>query len=175
MVLDLVIDGRLVDIVGEGFDAGVRLAEAVPQDMVAVPFGGDVRFIAIAAPAYVEKFGRPATPEDLGRHRCILQRLPSGKPYRWEFSRGAREVAIKVPGSLSLNDSGLMVDAAIQGLGIAYVPESFAREALADGRLLELLEDWSPPAPGLCLYYASRRNVPPTLRAFITAVRDAKR
>lgn len=175
VLLDLLIDGRLVDIVAEGFDAGVRLAEAVPQDMVAIPFGGDVRFIAVAAPVYVERSGRPLTPSDLQRHRCILQRLPSGKPYRWELSRGAKNVAIKVEGSLCLNDSALMVEAAVQGMGIAYVPESFARQALADGQLVELLEDWTPPAPGLCLYYASHRNVPTVLRSFIKVLREANR
>ncbi|RXR05936.1 LysR family transcriptional regulator [Pseudoxanthomonas composti] len=170
--LDLVSEGRLVDIVAEGFDAGVRLAEAVPKDMVSVPFGGALRFIAVAAPDYVAAHGRPATPEALKEHRCIRQRLPSGKHYRWEFAKGRREVAIDVPGTLLLDNSDLMVDAAIQGLGIAYVPEPFARAALDQGRLVLLLEDWSPADPGLCLYYASWRQVPPPLRAFIALLRE---
>jgi len=170
--LDLVSEGRLVDIVAEGFDAGVRLAEAVPKDMVSVPFGGALRFIAVAAPDYVAGHGRPATPEALKEHRCIRQRLPSGKHYRWEFAKGRREVAIDVPGTLLLDNSDLMVDAAIQGLGIAYVPEPFARAALDQGRLVLLLEDWSPADPGLCLYYASWRQVPPPLRAFIALLRE---
>jgi DNA-binding transcriptional LysR family regulator len=171
--LDLVSEGRLVDIVAEGFDAGVRLAEAVPKDMVSVPFGGALRFIAVAAPAYVAANGRPATPDALLEHRCIRQRLPSGKHYRWEFAKGRREVAIDAPGALLLDNSDLMVDAAIQGLGIAFVPEPFARAALDDGRLVLLLEDWSPADTGLCLYYASWRQVPPPLRAFIAVLREA--
>lgn len=172
VLLDLVAEGRLVDIVAEGFDAGVRLLESVPQDMVAIPFGGEARFIAIAAPAYVELFGRPATPHDLQSHRCIRQRLPSGKLYRWEFSRDGQEIAVDVPGTFILDNNGLMVEAAVQGLGIAYVPEPYAREALADGRLQLLLPGWSPPFPGLCLYYASHRHVPPALKAFIAVVRE---
>ncbi|WP_240811599.1 LysR family transcriptional regulator [Brevundimonas sp. M20] len=173
--LDLVIEGRLVDIVAEGFDAGVRLAEAVPQDMIAVPFGGAQRFIAVASPAYLAAHGRPATPDDLKHHRCIRQRLPSGKLYRWEFERGQTAAAVEVDGTLGLDHSGLMVEAALEGVGIAFVPETFARAALAEGRLEILLAEWSPPFPGLCLYYAGRRHVPAALGAFIAAVRAAQR
>lgn len=172
VALDIVSEGRLVDIIAEGFDAGVRLAESVPKDMVAVPFGGAIRFIAVASPDYVGAAGAPASPEDLHAHRCIRQRLPSGKRYRWEFSKGRHEVAIDVPGALSLDDSALMVDAAINGLGIAFVPEPFARAALDEGRLELLLEDWSPPFDGLCLYYASWRHVPAPLKAFVAVVRE---
>ncbi|MDC7807126.1 LysR family transcriptional regulator [Luteimonas sp BLCC-B24] len=172
VALDLVTEGSLVDIVAEGFDAGVRLAEAVPRDMIAVPFGPEVRFVAVAAPAYLAAAGVPATPHALMEHSCIRQRLPSGKRYRWEFENGAAQLALDVPGSLSLDDSELMVEAAIDGLGIAYVPDSFARAALDDGRLVQLLVDWSPPWPGLCLYYASHRQVPGPLRAFIAVLRE---
>jgi len=171
--LDLVVEGQLVDIVGEGFDAGVRLAESVPKDMVSVPFGHDVRFVAVAAPDYVEAFGAPVTPADLRSHRCIRQRLSSGKRYRWEFEKGTQQLALDVPGMLSLDDNDLMVEAATDGLGIAYVPESFARPALDSGALVQLLEDWTPASPGLCLYYASYRHVPAPLKAFIAIVREA--
>jgi DNA-binding transcriptional LysR family regulator len=174
--LDLLTEGRLVDIVAEGFDAGVRLLEAVPQDMVAVPFGGDTRFIAVAAPSYVARRGEPVVPYDLHRHQCIRQRLPSGKAYRWEFARDGEDILIDAPGSLTLDNSGLMTDAAIDGLGIAFVPEPYARAALEDGRLAILLSDWSPQLPGLCLYYARNRQTPAALRAFIDVLRscDAK-
>ena len=171
--LDLVSEGRLVDIVAEGFDAGVRLREAVPQDMIAVPFGGEVRFLAVAAPAYLSHYGEPGAPEDLRHHRCIRQRLPSGKPYRWEFARGSDKLAIDVPGVLTLDHNGLMVEAAMEGLGIAFVPEPWARPALQDGRLFAVLEDWSPLLPGLCLYYPGGHHVPPALRAFIDELRSA--
>ncbi len=173
VTLDIVAENRLVDIVAEGFDAGVRLREAVPQDMIAIAFGGAVRFLAIASPDYLSRHGVPATPDDLRHHRCIRQRLPSGRPYRWEFARGSDAIAIDVPGALTLNHNALMVDAAIDGLGIAFVPEQAAREALRDGRLRAVLKDWSPPGPGLCLYYSGRRHVPPALRVFIDALRSA--
>ncbi len=173
VALDLVSDNRLIDIVAAGFDAGVRLREAVPQDMIAVPFAGDVRFLAVAAPAYLARHGAPATPDDLLRHRCIRQLLPSGKPYRWEFARGSDEIAMEVPGALTLDHNGLMADAAADGLGIAFVPEPAARSALRGGRLRAVLEDWSPAMPGLCLYYPGHRHVPPALRAFIDALRAA--
>ena len=172
IMLDLVTEGRLIDIVAEGFDAGVRLMEAVPQDMVAVPFGGATRFVAVASPGYVAQHGSPAVPEDLKRHRCIRQRLPSGKLYRWEFSKAGQEIAIDVPGALSLDNSRLMVEAAVAGLGIAFVPQPFVQEALANGDLQMLLDDWSPPIQGLCLYYAGHRNVPEQLKSFIAIVRE---
>lgn len=170
--LDLVSEGRLVDIVEQGFDAGVRLGEAVPQDMIAVKLGGDMRFLAVASPDYLNRFGTPSVPDDLHKHRCIRQRLPSGKRYRWEFERRGQEVAIDVPGTLTLDDNDLMVEAAADGLGIAFVPELVARDRLASGRLVALLEAWSPPYPGLVLYYPGHRYVPVALRAFIDLLKE---
>ncbi len=175
VALDLVTDGRLVDVVAEGFDAGVRLCEAMPKDMVAVPSGGPVRFLAVASPSYLAGIARPETPDDLHRHRCIRQRLPSGRPYHWEFARGRREVTVDVPGALTLDSNRLMVDAAAAGLGVAFVPEPEAATALAAGSPVALLEPWSPPLPGLCLYYPGHRRVPPPLRALVDAVRTADR
>lgn len=169
--LELLTDGKLIDIVAGGYDAGVRLLEAVPQDMVAVPFGGNTRFVAVAAPAYVLEYGSPGHPQDLQRHRCIRQRLPSGKAYHWEFARGEEEFAINVPGGVTLDNNTLMVEAAISGLGIAFVPEPYALAAINEQRLVLLLADWSPPSPGLCLYYSRNRQTPPALRAFIEAIR----
>jgi DNA-binding transcriptional LysR family regulator len=171
--LDLVSEGRLVDIVAEGFDAGVRLGEAVPQDMIAVRIGGDARFLAVASPAYLAGHGAPLTPDDLRHHACIRQRLPSGKRYRWEFSRRGEELSIDAPGALTLDDSDLMVQAAVDGLGIAYVPETFARKRLKSGALVVVLEDWCPPIPGLMLYYPGNRHVPSALRAFIDVLKEA--
>lgn len=175
VALDLVTRGELVDIVEEGFDAGVRLAESVPKDMVAVPFGDPIRFVAVASPGYLAAAGAPVAPADLMAHRCIRQRLPSGKRYRWEFERGDQAIAIDVPGALSLDDNDLMVEAAVAGQGIAFVPDLFARPALDAGRLVLVLDDWTPAAPGNCLYYASYRHVPAPLRAFIAVVRDTAR
>ncbi|WP_338661283.1 LysR family transcriptional regulator [Pararoseomonas sp. SCSIO 73927] len=171
--LDLVSEGRLVDIVEEGYDAGVRLAEAVPRDMIAVPLAGEVRFIAIASPAYLGGHPPVTTPDDLRQHSCIRQRLPSGKRYRWEFSRRGEDITIDVPGPLTLDDNDLMVQAAAAGLGIAYVPEAFARKRLRAGQLVTVLDDWCPPEPGLMLYYSGRRHVPAALRAFIDILKEA--
>lgn len=171
--LDLVAEGRLVDIVAQGFDAGIRLGEAVPQDMVAVRLGPDLRFLAVASPDYLAQHPAPQLPDGLAAHRCIRQRLPSGKRYRWEFSKRGQSVEMDVSGTLTLDNSQLMVEAAIGGLGMAYVPEPYARAALDDGRLVAVLEDWCPSIPGLCLYFPRNRHVPASLRAFVDAVRAA--
>ena len=173
--LDLVSEGRLVDIVEQGFDAGIRLLETVPKDMVAVKFGGDVRFIAVAAPSYLDGKASPHTPDDLYVHCCVRQRLPSGKRYRWEFSKRGAEVAIDVPGNLTLDDNDLLVQAAVDGRGIAYVPDYFARPFLASGQLVVVLDEWCPPTPGLALYYPRSRHVPSPLRAFIDLLREVER
>lgn len=172
MSIDLSAEGKLVDIVDQGFDAGVRLGESLPQDMVAVRLGDDVRFLAVAAPAYLE--GKPAltTPDDLRLHRCIRQRLPSGKRYRWEFRKHGQEVTVDVPGPLTLDSVGLMVEAAVEGLGIAYVPDMSARQDIDEGRLVTVLEDWCPVIAGLFLYYPGHRHVPAGLRLFIDMLKE---
>lgn len=170
--LDLVAEGRLVDIVEQGFDAGIRLGEALPQDMVAVRLGPDVRFLAVAAPGYLALHPAPQVPDDLAAHRCIRQRLPSGKRYRWEFTKHGQDVVIDVPGALTLDSSSLMVQAAQAGLGVAYVPESYARAAIDAKHLATVLEDWCPPMPGLFLYFPRNRHIPAGLRAFVDTLRE---
>jgi len=165
--LDLVAQGQLVDIVEHGFDAGVRLGEALPKDMVAVRLGPDMRFLAVASPDYLAANPAPATPDELAKHRCIRQRLPSGKRYRWEFCKRGQELALDVPGVLTLDNSQLMVEAAASGMGIAYVPEVYARPFIDAGSLIVVLEDWCPSIPGLHLYFPNNRHVPVGLRAFI--------
>lgn len=172
MALDLVTEGRLVDIVAEGFDAGIRLGEAVPQDMIAVRFGGETRFVTVASKAYLRKRPPPRTPDDLKDHSCIRLRLPSGKLYRWEFEKHGQELEIDVPGALTLDNVGLMIEAAIDGLGIAYVPIHSAQRHLDGGRLVGVLDDWCPPIPGVFLYYPGHRLVPPGLRAFIDVLKE---
>jgi len=167
MSLDLVTDGRLIDIVAEGFDAGVRLGEAVPQDMIAVRLGGDMRFVVVAAPAYLSAHPPPHTPDGLKGHACIRVRMPSGKLYRWEFEKHGQALTVDVSGPLTLDHNGLMADAAEAGLGIAYVPEQAVRLRIERGTLATVLDDWCPWIPGLCLYYPGHRHVPSGLRAFI--------
>lgn len=172
--LDLVTEGALVDIIERGFDAGVRLSDAVPRDMIAVPISAPVRFLAVASPDYLAQSSRIDTPEALRAHRCIRQRLPSGKRYRWEFAHDGNAVSIDVPGQLTLDNNTLMVEAAIDGLGIAYVPEPYAEAALREGKLATVLEDWCPPEPGLALYYSGHRHIPATLRAFIDLIKTVR-
>ena len=172
MRLDFSVDGRFVDIVAEGFDAGIRLAEAVPLDMIAVPFGGSLRFVAVASPDYLNLHPAPTIPDELRLHRCIRQRLPGGKLYQWEFEKSGEIQSVDVPGVLTLDHSGMMVEAAVAGMGIAYVPETAATQALQQGQLTTVLESWCPYAPGLCLYYPGRRHVPAGLRAFIDVLRE---
>jgi DNA-binding transcriptional LysR family regulator len=172
MRLDLVTEGRLVDIVAEGFDAGIRLAESVPKDMVAVALGGTDRFVAVAAPAYLKKRGVPRVPLDLLQHSCIRYRMRSGRIYHWEFERRDQAVDVDVPGQLTLDEDRLMLDAAIEGLGIAFVPERAANEAIASRKLSVVLDDWCPRFPGLCLYYPGHRQVPAGLRAFVDVLKE---
>jgi DNA-binding transcriptional LysR family regulator len=172
ITVDLVAEDRLVDIVAEGFDAGIRLGEAVPQDMVGVPLGGPSRFIAVASSDYLEAAGAPQTPDDLHHHRCIRHRLPSGRMFRWEFEKHGQTMFVDVPGALTLNNIGLMIDAAADGLGLAYVLEAAAAPSLAQGRLVTVLDDWCPSFGGLMLYYPGHRQVPSALRAFIDTARQ---
>lgn len=172
--LDIVSDGRLSDIVAGGFDAGIRLAEAVPQDMIAVSVLDQVRFAAIASPAYLAARGRPRVPQDLHRHDCIRFRFDSGAIYRWEFERRGVVERINVAGPLTLTDQPLMVDAAVDGIGIAFVSDHLAADALRAGRLERVLQDWCPPSPGLCLYYPGHRHVSAGLRALIDALSEQR-
>lgn len=174
VTLDLVAEGALIDIVDQGFDAGLRLHEAVPQDMIAIPLGEEMRFLAVASPAYLEGRTVPRSPADLARHQCIQFRLRSGRIFRWEFEKRGEEVAIGVPGTLILDSHGLMIEAAVAGMGIAYVPESVAQPHLGSGSVVTVLEDWCPYLPGLDLYYPGHRHVPPALRALIDTIKSLR-
>lgn len=171
MKLDIVTEGRLIDIVVEGFDAGIRLAEAVPQDMIAVPIGGGQRLIVVGSPDYLAAHPAPRTPADLMQHRCIRTRMPSGALYRWEFSRHNASMEVDVPGSLTLDDATLIHDAARAGMGLALLSVWNVAADLAAGTLVEVLADWTPPFGPLCLYYPGRRHIPAGLRALIDMIR----
>ncbi len=172
VTVDVVAEGKLVDIVSSGFDAGVRLVSMIPQDMIAMPLSTDFRYMCVASPAYLDRAGFPTTPEDLKRHRCVGHRLPSGKLYRWEFERGKAALIVEAPASFVLDDEDLMVDAAIAGLGIAYVPALAAGPALARGQVREVLAEWTQATEEVAVYYPNRRAVPLALRAFLDVVRE---
>lgn len=176
VTLEVVANDALVDIVAQGFDAGIRLAERLEGDMIAVPFGGDLRTVAVAAPAYLARHPAPVHPRDLAGHACIVTLAPSsGLPYRWEFENGGEALRIPVTGPLVSGDTRLRRTAALAGLGIGYFFEDDVRDDLAAGALVRLLTDWCPPFPGCYLYYPSRRHPPPPLRAFVDLVRDRAR
>ena len=171
VTVDLVVEGRLVDIVSAGFDAGVRLIETIPKDMIAVPFPDPIGFVCVASPAYLDHAGEPTTPDELQHHRCIGHRLPGGRLYRWEFERAGQELTVDVNGPVVLDDEELMAEAAAQGLGIAYVANWAADAALAEGRLRTVLPAWMHKPERAAVYYPGHRAVPPALRAFLDIVK----
>jgi DNA-binding transcriptional LysR family regulator len=172
MQLELTMEGRHIDIVAEGFDAGIRLAESVPQDMIAIPCGPDSRFIAVGAPAYFDRTSVPRSPTDLLAHECIRRRMPGGKLYRWEFEKRGEEIALDVSGRLTLDSDSLMVEAAAEGLGVAFVSDFWVADQLAAGTLRAVLGDWTPPFPGLRLYYPPHRHMTAGLRAFVDLLKQ---
>ena len=174
VVVDIVVEGELVDIVAGGFDAGLRLAGSIPADMIAVPIGRPLAFACVASPAYLDRFGVPATPEDLARHRCIGHRVPGGRLYRWEFARAGQALVVDPKGPVVLDDEELMVDAAVKGLGIAYVADWAAETALRAGLLRPVLAAWMHPPEAAAVYYPGHRAVPPALRAFLDIVWEAR-
>lgn len=171
--IDLCIENRPVDIIAEGFDAGVRMGYSVPQDMIAVRFDAEDRFLPLASPDYLARHGAPERPHDLYQHICIRNRLPNGKLYRWEFERNGEKVTIDAKGPLMLNHMQVMIEAAVDGLGIAYTLERAAREYIEGGRLIPILEEWCPAVEGISLYYSGHRQVPSCLRAFIDTMKAA--
>ncbi|HEX3422407.1 MAG TPA: LysR family transcriptional regulator [Sphingomicrobium sp.] len=170
--VDMVTEAAMVDIVGQGFDAGLRLEEFVPPDMIAVPITGPIRSIVVGSPAYFEERTRPKTPVDLAKHRCIRRRMGSGAIYRWEFEKRGEIITVDVPGQLTLDEEELMLQAALAGEGLAYLSDISTTNTIEAGLLLPVLEDWSPAYPGLCLYYPSRRNMSARLRALIDLIRQ---
>ena len=170
--IELAQDDGLVDIVAKGFDAGVRLHESVPEDMVAVPLGPPLRGLIVGAPSYLQRRGVPTHPHELAQHECVRFRFASGHLYKWQFERDGQELEVDVPGRLTLGDQHTILQAVIDGLGLAYVLEDSARPYLDDGRLVAVLEDWSEPFPGFVLYYPRQRQMSSALRAFVDMVRD---
>ncbi len=169
--VELVTDDGMIDIVRDGFDAGIRFGEHVAADMIAVPVGAPQPFVVVASPAYLAARGVPATPRALLEHACIGRRFPSGRQYAWEFGPAGEGVSIAVDGPLVFDDDELMLRAARDGAGYAYVYEADARADIAAGRLVCVLERCLPPAPRYFLYYPGRRQMPPMLRAFVDMVR----
>lgn len=170
--VELTTDNSLTDIVSGRFDAGVRLGEQVAKDMVAVRIGPDWRMLVVGSPDYFARNGRPATPHDLQHHRCINIRLPTlGGLYAWEFSRDGQDLRVRVEGQLTFNNLPARIDAAISGMGLAFVPEDTVADALAEGKLEAVLEPWCEPFQGYYLYYPSRKQHTQAFARLIEALR----
>jgi DNA-binding transcriptional LysR family regulator len=169
--VEVVDNDAITDVVSSGVDAGVRFGARLEADMVAIPIGPPMRSVVVATPGFYERHPVPQHPRDLTALPCIRHRFPSGVLYRWEFEREGFKLETQVDGPITLGDVGLMVSAALNGIGLAYVFEDMVSEYLTAGRLVQVLGDWCPPYPGLYLYYPSRRQVPAALRAFIEFIR----
>ena len=170
--LEVSIDNGLRNIVEDRFDAGVRLGENLDKDMIAVRIGPDWRLVVVGSPDYFSRHSVPLTPQDLVRHNCInLRQTSSGGLYAWEFARDGRELRVRVDGQLTFNTSYAEIDGAVAGYGLAYVPESLVAEHIAEGRLVQVLDDWSPMFTGFHLYHPSRRQMSPAFAVVVDALR----
>jgi DNA-binding transcriptional LysR family regulator len=174
--LDASIDDAIVDIVEQGFDAGIRMGEMIDREMIGVRVSEDFRMIVVGTPAYFAAHGKPKHPRDLPEHDCITYRQrASGVVYRWEFSENGKDFAVSVNGRVLVNDGDVMIDAALRGLGLAYVAESSVREYVRNKQLVRVLDSFCLPFPGLFLYYPSRVQVPLKLKALIDCLRLSAR
>jgi len=170
--IELNANDGFINIVEERFDAGVRLGESLDKDMIAVRISPDWRLIAVGSPAYFETHGLPQHPQELVSHNCINQRqIRSGGLYAWEFEKDGRELRVRVDGQLIFNSSRAQINAAVSGYGIAYLPENLVLDDLATGRLVQVLDEWSPFFQGYYLYYPSKRQNAPAFSVVINALR----
>jgi DNA-binding transcriptional LysR family regulator len=171
--LDISIDGSLVDIVSNGFDAGIRFGDLVERDMVGVKVGPPIFAHILASPEYLSLHGAPMHPRDLLDHACVcFRQVSTGQVERWAFAKDGDVLELAVNGRLIVNDSAALVQAALDGIGVIYMINGYIERFLDDGRLVRVLQDWSPPLPGFTLYYADRKRVPPKLRALIDFLRE---
>jgi DNA-binding transcriptional LysR family regulator len=175
ITLEVSADGTLRDIVRERFDAGIRIGARIDRDMIAMAVGGDLPSVVVASPGYLKTRPKPAKPPDLQAHNCIRIRFPSGAFKAWTFEKAGRKVEVDVDGTLIVNEEPLQRRAAVDGIGIAYTLAEFVEPDLREGRLVRLLEDWTPRLPGFYLYYPSRRQIPAPLQAFIDFLKKERR
>jgi DNA-binding transcriptional LysR family regulator len=170
--IEFIVDYGLSNIVADRYDAGVRSGEQVAKDMIAVRIGPDVRMAVVGAPSYFKTRPEPKKPQDLVAHNCINLRLPThGGLYAWEFERGSRELKVRVEGQLTCNGTAQLLNGALAGLGLAYVPEGMVEAHIAKGRLRRVLDDWCPPYSGYHLFYPSRRQSSAAFNLVVEALR----
>ncbi|SMG60820.1 LysR family transcriptional regulator [Paraburkholderia susongensis] len=172
--IDIVSESRMIDIVAEGFDAGIRLAESVPQDMIAVPLSHDIRMLVVATPEYLKRHGTPRHPRDLLKHQSIGMRMSHGGIYHWELERNGQKLQMDLPVRMALNELPAIKQAVLLGLGIGFITEWLITQELKSGALKPVLVPWCPSFGGLRLYYSSHRFVPARLRALINLIHELR-
>ncbi|MCP2138066.1 DNA-binding transcriptional LysR family regulator [Rhizobium sp. SLBN-94] len=170
--IEIISDAAVIDIVEQGFDAGVRFGKQLAQDMIALPLGPALRYAIVASPEYINRCGEPETPHELVHHDCVKRRFPGGTLVTWRFAEGDEEIEVTPTGRLTVSSAHNELQAALAGRGIAHVFDDYARPYLQDGRLVELLSDWSPTLPHWFLYYPSRRLPSAAMRAFLDYMRS---
>jgi DNA-binding transcriptional LysR family regulator len=170
--VELIAENRMTDIVADRYDAGVRLGDQVDKDMIAVRISADLRWLVVGAPSYFSRYPTPLTPQELTQHNCINMRLPThGGIYIWDFAKDGKDIKVRVDGQLVFNNLGLRIKSALDGLGLAFLPEDQVRPYIEQGRLVSVLEDWCPMSPGYRLYYPSRRHPSSAFTLLVDALR----
>ena len=172
--VDVIISNHLVDVTAAGADAGIRYGGTVPEDMIAQRLSGDIRWVVAGAPAYLERFGTPGHPSDLAAHRCLRIRLGNDSIYPWEFEKGTEELAVDVPGAITIDGTQVALDLASGGAALGYFPEPLVAPLVSRGALQIVLEDWAPLGPGFHIYYSGRRQLPTGLRLLIDLLREMR-
>jgi DNA-binding transcriptional LysR family regulator len=172
--IEISVSNHMIDVIDGGFDAGIRYGGTVPEDMIAQRLAPDFRWIVVASPAYLERFGEPRDPSDLQNHRGVRVRIGDNSIYRWEFERGDENIEIDVPGALTVDQGAVAVPAVQQGAALMYVPDFMVARIVKDGVLKPVLSDWAAIGPGFHIYYSGRRHLPVSLRLFVDLVREMR-
>jgi DNA-binding transcriptional LysR family regulator len=170
--VEVTVANQLVDVTARGADAGIRYGGTVPEDMIAQALSSNIRWVVVGAPAYLSRFGMPEHPYDLRDHRCLRIRLGDDSVYRWEFEKDGEELAVDVPGAITLDDTNFALDLVTGGAGLAYLPEPCAAPLIASGAMRMVLSDWAPTGAGFHIYYSGRRQLPTGLRLLIDLIRE---
>lgn len=170
--VDLTVTNRMIDVIGEGHDAGIRFGGTVPSDMIAQRLSPDVRWSVVGTPGYLERFGVPTHPEQLKAHRCLKIRLGNARLYDWEFVKNGQKLEVQVPGAITIDETRVGVALVTRGAGLMYVPERVIARYIEDGTVQEVLKDWAHTDPGFHIYYSSFRQVPVGLRLLIDLIRE---
>lgn len=172
--LDVSVNNRMIDVIAEGFDAGIRYGGTVPEDMIAQPLSAQIAWVVVGSPGYIQRHGAPAHPSELKNHRCLGIRLGTGRIYEWEFDRGSESLAVSVAGAITIDDGAFGRSLAEGGSGLFYVPEPAVAASVKQGKLQYVLEDWRSMGPAFHMYYSSRRQVPAGLKLLIDLIRELR-